>query len=24
MVNPLSQLSIHKTRVESWYWNKWI
>jgi len=24
IVNPSSQISIHKTRVESWYSNKWI
>jgi len=24
IVNPSSQISIHKTKVELWYSNKWI
>jgi len=24
IINPLSQISIHKTKVEFWYSNKWI
>jgi len=24
IINPLSQISIHKAKAESWHWNKWI
>jgi len=24
IINPLSQISIHKAKAESWYRNKWI